>query len=609
MRISRHRHIYLLFLSAVLFFCGCGHGTTYDTVQGDSLYSAAHIEAIAFAQPKEALALLDTAEARKLLTPFDISRLRCYVYHNGESHYRTALFHGRKAYADPDARRHPKERLTLLSLMAEECHNNGDYAGSVDYCAEGLELARELEDRTTGASLHVTWGLNLLEMEQYDKAFAQIDLAIGILEEETRKKPCYHTWNELFYALGMKLSLLWDKDRYDEAIALRPRIEVVLQGLEDSKDTPEGNVDMRRAETDVSYCCIAYTTGDRARGDSLRRRVEENPYTLRDDGEYLRIPCLLLAGHYDEALHYLKREKRLLQETTDTVNWDYIDPHLQMELEIYQGKGDWQAAARVLSTMSALKDTLRQRERHEDALELAEIYKTNEQASLIERQGASIRTRNVVILAAAVFLLGAVVFIIRILRHNRIVKQKNEAMSHTIDELMSYKDELFIRQEENIRLRDKLQQLRDAQRQPDPEKADLPDESASKEDAADCPAPELTERDRALYDRITHEIMTRKLFLNPNFSKSGLIKEIHVPANKFATLFKQFAGCSFSQYIQECRLDHAIRLMREHPQWSMEAVAKEAQMSKTSFYRQFQKKYSMNPSNYLENEPPIPSSE
>ena len=85
--------------------------------------------------------------------------------------------------------------------------------------------------------------------------------------------------------------------------------------------------------------------------------------------------------------------------------------------------------------------------------------------------------------------------------------------------------------------------------------------------------------------------MSRRLYLCPGFNKKELLKEIHVPANKFAVLFKVFAGCNFSQYIQNCRLDYAVRLMREQPQWTLDAIAKEAQMSKGAFNIQFHKRY------------------
>lgn len=305
---------------------------------------------------------------------------------------------------------------------------------------------------------------------------------------------------------------------------------------------------MRRAEMDVCYCCIAYTLGDNAEGDSLRRRVEANPYASTPDGEYLRIPCLLMAGRYDEALHYIRREKQLLQETTDTVSWDYIGSHLQMELEAWQGKGDWKQASRVQSGIMALTDTLRQRERQEDALELAEIYRSNEKDREIARQEESLRRLHIVL--------------------------------------------ALMLQEENLRLRGELQRLHAEE--------DTPEEESGHPGDGDSTTAvrTLTDGDRALFERMHHEILRNRLYLRADFNKKELLKEFHIPANKFAPLFREFAGCSFTQYIQDCRLDYAVRLMREQPQWTLDAIAKESGMSNGAFYIQFQKKYGMKPSDY-----------
>ena len=83
-----------------------------------------------------------------------------------------------------------------------------------------------------------------------------------------------------------------------------------------------------------------------------------------------------------------------------------------------------------------------------------------------------------------------------------------DTMARTIDELMAYKDELFIRQEENIRLREELQRLADVPEEPD---ADITEESVeTEEDTEDeSSLPRLTERDRALYDRVSYEIRKR----------------------------------------------------------------------------------------------------
>lgn len=108
----------------------------------------------------------------------------------------------------------------------------------------------------------------------------------------------------------------------------------------------------------------------------------------------------------------------------------------------------------------------------------------------------------------------------------------------------------------------------------------------------------LNRKDRALFERLTHTIIERQLYLQPDFNKKKLLDEIHVPTNKFAMLFQEFAGCSYTQYIQDLRLEYAIRLMCEQPLWSFEFIAREAHMSESAFYKQFQKKYHMKPSDY-----------
>lgn len=570
----------------------CSSGSAPEPAEGrDSLYTAEHIEEIAFSKPEEALSLLDKAEEEKLLSPFEISDLRCLVYHNGLSRYKTAYTHALKAYHDPEARNYPEKFLSLVAIMAEESHNNGDYTGSVEHCAEGLALARTTGDRTIEANLHVTWGLNLLEMEQYDGAFSRIDHAIGILEEEVRREPCFRTWDELFYALGMKLSLLWDKDRYEEALALRPRLEEALRGLETSEDTPEGSADMRRAETDVCYSCIAYSLGNKAEGDSLYRRVASNPYTSTPDGEYLHIPSLLMAKRYDEALRYLKREKRLLQESTDTVNWDYINPHLQMELEAWQGKGNWKESSRVQGVMLALTDTLRKRERHEDALELAEIYKSKEKDVRIKEKERIAGLWMSVAAATLLLLAAAGGFTTVIVRKNKEISKKNATLAARLNETVCFRDEAFRKQEEIIALQKQVAQL----------SARLP-ETAGKESSEDaCPPADDMEVERRIFYRIKYEIEKRELFLQKDFDKEAFAKEMNLSARKMGKLFTTFAGNSLSEYIQGLRMDYSLSILRDNPNWTIESVAEKCGMPLRTFHRLFAEKFGMTPQVYRKN--------
>ncbi len=290
------------------------------------------------------------------------------------------------------------------------------------------------------------------------------------------------------------------------------------------------------------------------------------------------------------------------------MSYDYIYGHLSREQEAFTGLNKTAEALRVANTIQQMSDTLRVRDQSAKALELAEIYKTHEQALQIEHQSASILIRNIIIGLALIFLILAVVFIVRILRYNKAISSKNKVMVKTIDELIGYKDELFERQEEVLQLR---KELDEAKKKTDAE-APLTETLENNEESASSETPEksespLTEGDKILYIRMNHEIQARRLYLNPDFSRKDLMAEFKISANKFAMLFKEFAGCTFSQYIQNCRLDYAVKLMRENPQWNFDAIAKEAQMSNGAFYSHFKRRFGMSPSDFRAGEASISS--
>ena len=451
-------HIILLLAACLLTACHAGHSGP-DADGRDSVYTAGYIEGISFEKPEEALALLDTAEERRLFTPFETNMLRCLVNHNGLSRYRAALFYGRKAYADPEARKHPDKLLSLLSYMAEDSHTNGDYAASVRYCAEGLELARQQESKTYEADFHVTWAKTLMLMAQHGEAFRHFDIGIGLLDEEARKNSGYHAWDELFYSIGLKLSALYEVDRNEEAYALAPRMEEALKGLEASKDVPDGLAELRRAELLAVLCPVAYSTGRKADGDRLFRQLEANPVASTPEGEYIRIPGLVAAGRFDEALHYVYRKKKLLQANTDTVNWDYINPHLQSELEAWQGKGDVGEVARVQAAMLALTDTLRRRERIADALQWSKIYESEEKDAQIKKEQQNADRWMVVAIAVIVVMVvgGSLGYVI--VRKNRDISRRSLALVAQVKRQLADRRELDSKTGELLALHEQLARL------------------------------------------------------------------------------------------------------------------------------------------------------
>lgn len=289
--------------------------------------------------------------------------------------------------------------------------------------------------------------------------------------------------------------------------------------------------------------CLFYR--GKADGDRLFRQLEANPVASTPEGEYIRIPGLVAAGRFDEALRYVYREKKLLQANTDTVNWDYINPHLQSELEAWQGKGDVGEVARVQAAMLALTDTLRRRERIADALQWSEIYESEEKDAQIKKEQQNADRWMVVAIAVIVVMVvgGSLGYVI--VRKNRDISRSSLALVAQVKRQLADRRELDSKTGELLALHEQLARL-ESQRGA----ADTPtdqqetgkesgDPSAQKEENGNKQA----EADRILFDRIVCEIKNRQLFRNPGFSRTEMLKIIPVPQNKFARLFGNLPAC------------------------------------------------------------------
>jgi AraC-like DNA-binding protein len=75
----------------------------------------------------------------------------------------------------------------------------------------------------------------------------------------------------------------------------------------------------------------------------------------------------------------------------------------------------------------------------------------------------------------------------------------------------------------------------------------------------------------------------------------------NIPKNKFASLFVKFTGVSFIHYVNHLRLEHAAKMLLEHPEYTIETIAIDSGIPKTqTFYRLFFKEYGVTPSVYRE---------
>ena len=67
----------------------------------------------------------------------------------------------------------------------------------------------------------------------------------------------------------------------------------------------------------------------------------------------------------------------------------------------------------------------------------------------------------------------------------------------------------------------------------------------------------------------------------------------------FTTIMRQYSGATnLSEYINRKRVNYAVQLMKQYPQWTLEAICDACGMNNTSFKRYFKMFHGMPPSEY-----------
>lgn len=599
--------IITLFVALILSGFAFAGSKSVGSSLPDSMVNEDHIYKYLYTDRSKSEQIMKEMRLRKTCPAWELDYIEGDLNYN-TGRYSKALVHYHAALESKHVKKNDTLRLELLHRQVS-CYDGLHDETNKMRCVEAMiQLARKLQDKPTESIALFNMGKSLYYQGDKEQGYRYMEQGAAMMEESDYRLK----YDNLRYEYKT-LALFYQRDeRHEEVLRILGQWEKVVLASTGDEPAIDGLADSERKDLLAIRTVALSRMGHPAEAAACYREFRQLDKNLGRNS-YLIMPYLFDTEQYDEIFRINLPRERFLKERNDTVNY-YMASILKFLGYAYRDVGQHQRSSVYFERLSVLRDSLKVREQQSAALEQAEVYKTNELEAQNKEHEYTIRIRTLVAGFAAALLVIAIGVIVCISRDRRTIRRNNEAMRGTINELMTYKDELFIRQEEIIRLQDELQQYRNAQSKPQPLDADAvePEQPVEMQEAvmeaeedveADiAPAIELTENDRILYDRISHEIISRKLYLRSGFNRSELMKEIHVPANKFAALFKKFAGCSFSQYMKDRQMDYAIRMMREHPEWSMEAVAKEARMSKTSFYREFQEKYGMIPSNYIKKE-------
>ena len=273
--------------------------------------------------------------------------------------------------------------------------------------------------------------------------------------------------------------------------------------------------------------------------------------------------------------------------SNDTVNYNYLIL-LDRQAEAFRGLHQYQAAYAWQRRFTTLQDSIHQRERREQAQELATAFRLNEKERQLEQTRADMQRRTLLLGASGlsfVLLLALLIIIGRDLRQSR---RRNKLLVKQLDELQAQREELY----------KTLAPLPSTSGE-----TTVEDKATGAEDADAASTPlreDSTEYTHFL--RMEQLLTEQQLFLRPDFGRDDLLAITHVNKNDLPHLLREYAHAeNVSDYLNRLRVRHALKLMKEKPHYSIMAIGEEAGFrSRATFYRAFLKECGMTPAQYIQ---------
>lgn len=549
-----------------------------EATNADSI-TTEYIRSIYIEKPKCALKLLDVAENKKSMPLRVIDELRSLSYRNLFMN-KLAYVYARKSYVlDSVYQKDPEHLLKMTVYLAELSFLMSKYNESMNYALDGIAQSKRLEDRVSEARLLYCIGENNRMLSFKDKAYDYFDSAIDLLKGRKGVKEI----GMLSSFYGGKMSYLMTDSLYEDASVMALEREKQIKKLETLPDVPKGLVDMQYGYLYSKWAYNCYMEKKYGQAEKYFAMYQSTEYSRTPDGKMYSIPYLLASKHYKQVIDNSQEFKELMRKQQDTINAQYMNV-LEREVQAYMGMGNYKEAAILQGAIIAITDSINNRDKENAALELNTMYDTSEKEDYIAKQAFQLKVRNITLTFLTCITLLTLFVLWRMWRFNHIIRYKNKILAKFINERLARK--------KDSQSLDIDEQLMISQ--------DIEDESilfGDQEEISDETGKASGEEEnKKIFIELNRIVVQDQLYLSSELSREDLAQLVHLNNARFARMIKECTGTNFNGYINDLRIDYAIKLLKLHPNYTIRAIADEVGFNSTPIlYNLFKKKTGMTP--------------
>ena len=536
----------------------------YSTPKEKEVTLLRKITTIYIDKPKKALQMLDSAEQHRLIPIEEIQNLRAMSYFYGLDNPQKALECANKGYSNAIENVDTLAQLNSLKVLVTVYYMQSHYTEVIIKSNKAIELALKIKDKESVAFFYMALGSAKSEIDNLNDALDYLNKSIEIYQTIVEDSARWATCNNMLYALTKQVDVYASNRFYDKAVSLIPRCQALLDYLKKSDSATIGLNDIREAELMAACSKAYYGAGETKKAEKCYEKLRLTKYGNTDHGIALAVPYLVNSGQYAEALRCIKIKKKHMQKCHSIVTYYYNKVLLRNEFKCYYNLNMYKEASFSANENMVMADSLRAREKKDYVRTVKKVFADRDiQLQLIKHEQKA-ETSQIVILLATILVVALGLLLAISIRYNNILRRKDRANLATMEELRKLYNERTRQHTDTIAV----------------------DEN------------EDDDEDRKMFVVIYNEIITRKLYLKPGFSRDDAISIVPMSMKQFSALFQKYST-GFVSFVNNLRLEHSLELIRSNQEYTIEGIALDSGFSNhQTFHRLFVEKYGMTPTEY-----------
>ena len=455
--------------------------------------------------------------------------------------YREALELYQKAFSKAEG----TDRLLLRQDLIDCYQVLGNQTKARELLKTQLEEAHTAGDEQMEAKAMLTLGMHVYDTGDKQMAYDYMTQAVRLMEKSTAEDAPYLL---AYYHYVLMIRRTVDED-YAQALIDAKAVEKYLaQSPQPEKGEP------MLVRTLGTMACIYCETDNTAKADSIYGVwLQHKPMAVANERDIC--PYLTYRGRYQEVIDIQGRYIEWVREKKGQWTASERTSRLQMaEAESALGHGE--EAYRQLLEAYAIDDTLQVRQAKENAQELDAIYQNQ------------LKTEQISRLRLWIIILGGIAAVLAVL-------------------LLAYRIKT-VRQRKNKAIIDVARYLA----QP----AINSDMSELETTADDAQVEDVEAARFAAFDRTVEQ---GRLYTQSDLSREMLSDLMGVDRTAFSRIIQEQSGCkNLKDYLNQKRMRLAEQLLRQHPDYTIEAIAVDCGLTLTTFKRLCKDMHGMSPSDY-----------